>query len=47
MNTVLHGPIPDLTISQIAIPDGALYVILTLISGIFWTLAYINIIEPR
>lgn len=44
MNTVLHGPIPDLTISQIAIPDGALYVILTLISGIFWTLAYINII---
>ena len=36
--------IPDISIATLQIPDDPLYVVLTWVSGIFWTFAYINII---
>ena len=38
------GTLEKVTIAGLVVPDEPIYTVLTIVSGIFWTIAYINII---
>ncbi len=40
----ITNEIPEVSIAGLVVPDAPIFTILTLVSGIFWTAAYINII---